>query len=543
MRLRTSMMIEDRSELVRKRAGFIIPMLSSPISVIASILIIVMILRSKKRLSIVYHRLLFGLSVADIFVSFAMTFSSLPAPKHGSDQTWIALGNNFTCTSQGFLYMLGATAEPIYSVSLQVYYLCMIKYSLSTEYIEKKIEPFLHVIPILYGITSAITAMSIGSINATTTWCWIQSYPFECHRDPEVTCDRGENTNMMRWVFLGGPYIFILFFTGIVMWMIYTAVKKRESAMARHSFIPSIPAVHQIEHKRSPYVSTETTLSLNPPSYEIGQRSSLLSRISLLSRYSLLSRASTANISPDRPVQEVSQRVNTRKTATRVFQYSMGFLLTYIIPIISTAISTYSSTVIFLEILTLILYPLQGLYNFVIFILPHFSKVRAKNEEISFVQVLSLTVQSYGRPDESNDHEHTTNPSNINNNRQIRKIGEVTFSNSHATGGDKNKDGSYMNNNKVIINEKNVNTMPMGSNNGIDYSLFPICLKESAPHDITSPSKITFPDLTESLTKNDLKSTKRLSQISALTTGSMSYNVGDDILDDADAFVDDKPPV
>jgi hypothetical protein len=56
-------------------------MVSGSISFIASMLLVVHILRSHECLSSTYHRLIFGLSTADIISSFGLALSSTMSPK------------------------------------------------------------------------------------------------------------------------------------------------------------------------------------------------------------------------------------------------------------------------------------------------------------------------------------------------------------------------------------------------------------------------------------------------------------------------------
>jgi len=410
----------------------IVPMVSGPISVIASSTIIIMILRSKKKLSNIYHRLLFGMSVADIIVSLAISFSSLPSPKDTSPQVWKAYGNNSTCQAQGFLYLFGASVEPIYNCSLQFYYLCMIKYVMKTEDIQNKIEPFLHTIPILFGSTAAVYSLITGSINASESWCWIQSYPFQCHKTSEVECIRGENAYVLRWIFQGGPYIFVFLFMGVAMAMIYHAVWKRENAMARHSFTPSAnPPLRQVGRSLSVSSSmiaednSSSAASSTIPSPESGRKN-----FSFFHPRKIKTNASSMSTKRHSATSiEISQRVNTRKTLTRVSQYYLAYLLAYLIPITATVIAQYGSKILVLEILSFLLYPLQGLFNFVVFILPDFSKVRQRNEGISLLRALLITVQTYGRekrPQGEGSKVYTTKPFS-------RRVGERGSLSSHVT--------------------------------------------------------------------------------------------------------------
>jgi hypothetical protein len=58
----------------------LVPRFTGSLSAVSSALIIYVILRSEARLSSIYHRIMFGMSLADICGSIAMALTSLPMP-------------------------------------------------------------------------------------------------------------------------------------------------------------------------------------------------------------------------------------------------------------------------------------------------------------------------------------------------------------------------------------------------------------------------------------------------------------------------------
>ena len=114
------------------------------ISLIASSIILVWnVLRSHIGLSSTFNRLLLGLCVADIMSSCAFTFSTVMIPKEVDYLYWNARGNMLTCNLQGFLSVMGSSAS-LYNCSICLYYLAIVKYNKSDNFIRKKIEPWLH---------------------------------------------------------------------------------------------------------------------------------------------------------------------------------------------------------------------------------------------------------------------------------------------------------------------------------------------------------------------------------------------------------------
>ena len=61
--------------------GIAITTVAASSSIIGSVIIIFLILRSNIGLKTVYHRILFGMSVSDILQSFPMILTTMPMPK------------------------------------------------------------------------------------------------------------------------------------------------------------------------------------------------------------------------------------------------------------------------------------------------------------------------------------------------------------------------------------------------------------------------------------------------------------------------------
>jgi hypothetical protein len=90
------------------------PIFSGSLSAISSTLIIYVILRSQTGLSSIYHRIMFGMSIADILSSVSIALSTLPMPsfmpqEKDFEYRWTGprLGNTSTCNAQGFFQTFG----------------------------------------------------------------------------------------------------------------------------------------------------------------------------------------------------------------------------------------------------------------------------------------------------------------------------------------------------------------------------------------------------------------------------------------------------
>ena len=114
------------------------PIVGGSLSVISSAMIIFVILRSRTRLSSIYHRIMIAMSIADIIGSLALALTTLPMPAtmtgyNGAEMPFVeflprvgskalAFGNTQSCNAQGFCTTFGIATMFGYNVMLCVYY-------------------------------------------------------------------------------------------------------------------------------------------------------------------------------------------------------------------------------------------------------------------------------------------------------------------------------------------------------------------------------------------------------------------------------------
>lgn len=163
----------------RQRFGEIVPRITGSISVISSMLIIFLAARSSKGFSSIYHRIMVGMSFMDILASTAMAFTHLPMPRPGISQhvdnylyEGLRLGNNQTCSAQGFFISFGLMATYSYNTGLCVYYACAIFFKMKMRTIRNWVEPFIHAsVPV--ALILIIPCWLNGNINPADAYCVI----------------------------------------------------------------------------------------------------------------------------------------------------------------------------------------------------------------------------------------------------------------------------------------------------------------------------------------------------------------------------------
>lgn len=85
----------------------------------------------------------------------------------------MGLGQYTTCQVSGFFFQLGL-ANMFYYVSLNLYYLLTIRFGVRDEVIQKRVEPFMHIVSIGFPLVTATMAAARGLFKPSKigNWCW-----------------------------------------------------------------------------------------------------------------------------------------------------------------------------------------------------------------------------------------------------------------------------------------------------------------------------------------------------------------------------------
>lgn len=208
----------------------LLPKFTGLFSVLGSFFIFQDVVLHKKSVQRVYHRLVLGLSCADMVASFINILSTWPIPAD-STGVFLASGTTQTCIAQGFFNELGNLATPLYNASLCAYYVLVIRNGWAEDQIRQKAEPFMHFFPVAIAFTIAILGIPFTLYNNSGWLCWIAPYPSGCQGDE---CERGKHANIFRWVHYAIIWSAILTVT-VGMYSIYRKVRQQERAQSRDS--------------------------------------------------------------------------------------------------------------------------------------------------------------------------------------------------------------------------------------------------------------------------------------------------------------------
>jgi hypothetical protein len=200
----------------------ITPKVTGVMSFACSSLICLSVLLDQKKLATMYHRLILGASVVDLNNSFWFFMSTWPIPK--TSTAMFAVGSPWTCNMQGWFIQVGISMA-FYNTSLALYYTLVLRYGWSEER-AVKLEPFMHFLPLLWGIATATISIPLRLFNNANLWCWIAPYPAGCVGD---ACIRGANADYYRWGFYYGPLWLNIITITILMIVVFVHVRKASS--------------------------------------------------------------------------------------------------------------------------------------------------------------------------------------------------------------------------------------------------------------------------------------------------------------------------
>lgn len=147
---------------------------------------------------ITYDRLLFMMSVMDVINSFVYFLSSWPIP-YGTPGVFGAVGTQQTCAAQGFIIQLGL-AIPFYNGCLAINYLLVINKGWPERRV-REVEPWLHMVSLLFPLATAIAAASMELFNNANFWCWIAPLPINCNSVGGTPCIRAASAWIYQWAF------------------------------------------------------------------------------------------------------------------------------------------------------------------------------------------------------------------------------------------------------------------------------------------------------------------------------------------------------
>lgn len=195
---------EDISSLTdaQEKVLALLPILPALLSAWGSANIIYMVFTSRKTSP--YRRILLGLSCCDLASSLACPWQAFLVPAATSQRVW-AIGTQATCSAMGFLQQL-FFSNVWYNGMLSIYFLVTVKFGVRESVVARKLEPWMHVASLGYPLITASIGAGMGIYDEFNVGmgCWITNYPKGCGCNE---LDTGECcvSPLLAWIFAGIP--------------------------------------------------------------------------------------------------------------------------------------------------------------------------------------------------------------------------------------------------------------------------------------------------------------------------------------------------
>lgn len=312
----------------------IIPKIMSIPSLLGSLWIVFEVLIDQRKRKITpYHRIMVGLSVADIIFSLWLFVGTWAVPK-GTPGVAYATGNEMSCDVQGFLIQFGGSASTLYNASLALYFLLVIRYNLSEKKVAK-VEKWIHFVTLGFSLATAIVCEAMNLYHASITWCWIAPDPDEdCFAYEDFhECLHRDNSWLYRYAFRYIPIYLSVFGAVVCMILVYLKVRR-----------------------------TEERISAYEPRGSSGS-------------------------------SDHSSNAKSRKVRAQAMWYVLAFFLTYI-PFLANRIEEQisGSTHFPLKVIGMLLLPSQGMLNVLVYLRPRYCRLTTQHPEWSRWQTVKMTV-------------------------------------------------------------------------------------------------------------------------------------------------------
>lgn len=299
-----------------------------------------------------------GMASGDIFQSIYLGLSSLPAPRDSG--VLYAIGNQTTCNIQGFIGMFGTTSTCYYCCGLSGYFLLAIKFGVAEEKLTKYYEPLVHGIAILVPLVSVIFVQIHSGFYTSGNQCWIAAKPLMCTQLENVECVSGSDFNVLRWAIVGGPIIGCFCIVTTNMLIIFWTL---------------------LFQNASPHISIGSPLNQETGNNNDERRPSVVELYQESKRKKKSSRAER----------------DRKQGMVQAILYILAFIICYFFAFLYQAMTGLNKSIPFVYfILSKVFTPLQGFFNFFIFVRPRIVNEWHRNPNYTFFEAVKYGIQSRG---------------------------------------------------------------------------------------------------------------------------------------------------
>lgn len=322
------------------KALSILPIISGLLSAYGSANIIYMVYQSKQRNC--YKRILLGLSCSDFLSSSVLWLQAFLLPSDTSDRVW-AIGTDATCTAMGFFQQL-SLANVWYNGMLSFYFLLTIRYCVATH----RFESWMHGLSIGIPLLTAFLGVAMGLYDELRVghFCYFTGPPMATY---------------IAGVVGGLPALFFFCAIPINNILVYAHVRRT----ARNTSDKSAVASSACE---LPFGDQSATTTSTMPSSLISQETTSTMSTSIRDQREL------ALQQQRKQLQQARENERVQAVAFQAFLYVAAYVVSYLPTTIlriyaaANSLNSNDEAQLFpLLVLQAIFWPLQGLFNYIIY--------------------------------------------------------------------------------------------------------------------------------------------------------------------------------
>lgn len=351
------------------RSAILIATISGSLSCVSSLVIISIIIRSKKQSP--YHRIMLIYSIFDFVFSLAISLTTIPMPKKVKDKNMLyefggpSYGNEWTCAIQGYTILLCIGGLMFSASLLYIYYCCSIVFKMPKEAFALKVErPFVIcslAVIVTYSLITSLRYRDMFNPSPIAPWCSWDSYPHGCIDEENENlnyCIRGNGKDRNVLILMMMPVLVISFLTLLV-----------SMTMILKNYSKSLKLLQKDREETHLHDDEEEAL-----------------------QFSIAKKAATTS----------------KKISLQAIAYITSFLLTWIPLLLRFGIKDSNT----LEVLRLVFQPCQGFFHVVIFLLDKVDLVRTNNQDLdlSTLKILKMVMCT---PNEIEDDRPISNLSDV----------------------------------------------------------------------------------------------------------------------------------
>ncbi len=346
-------------------------------------------------LSTPYRRIIFGLSLADIFQSLALLTGPSSVPEGYSSYVESEAPS---CRINGLFLAIGASAVMMYTFFLCLYYLYKLKYKMSDDTFRHRVETKLHVFIIVLSVVLNLAALAMNIFHTNPyflSFCSFAAVPTKCRMDENTACQEDHMFRVMIFAYIETIALPFICFLGIIIIM---------ALLYQYAFV-----LHK--NVQSEVLPVHVPTSLRNQGVGVGTLEHEHEQEQEEEHISAPSESSSNHEDEETPQDRVQNlsRLFRREITIQATLYVMSFCLTYMPMIINTVFAIFYLYPTVICAMQAFFWPLGGFLNILVYTRPKVASLRRDYPECSRLRGFWLVLRAGGEiPDDIHHSSQST---------------------------------------------------------------------------------------------------------------------------------------